>query len=233
MGGSTPQGIPSEERTKAARNKIRLDKEVEHLRTQKNLDHPGRRARIAAAFRSTTVQNSQLLATERDRLSERADQIIREKLGHIKPGDSRIISIRDAADRASQVTTPKDTAKLMNLAEHNGDDVLLTALARECAQRRNPLEPDWWGLFATWMEQKPDGADTLRELATLQVEENDSGHRIIRENAFGVPRPAELAGLSNSQIEALAAQADVIPELPPTMAEQVGKRLAGFMHAEE
>lgn len=235
--GTTPQGIGAGinpgKRAQADRVTARLAKETEHIQAQKNLDRKGREARLAAARLKAEADFKRLSADETDHVTGLWDQRIRGFFGYIRPDDSRIISIRDAADRAKLVKTPNECAALMNDCEESGDEVLLRALAKECAKRHNPLEPAWGGLFRTWAEMQPDGTEALDDLAAIFAETTDVGHRLVRESAFGLPPlPKELVGYSNTQLRALAAQADTISELPPTRAEQVGTRLAGMVHAE-
>jgi uncharacterized protein (DUF2267 family) len=226
--GSTPQGIVTPERGKADKVRARYNAEVEQIRGQRNLSDAGRRARLAQAVVKARADLDRLRAEEADRVAGRRDQIIHEFFGHNRPNDSRIISIRDAADRAGRVKTPDDAADLMNRAEQSGDDVLLRALARECAGRRSPLEPEWHNLFQTWVRQQPGGPEALDELAIIGDETTDSGHRLHRERAFGLPQlPREIAGIGNLKV--LADQADSIAELPPSRGEQVGKHLSGMV----
>ncbi len=209
--GTTPQGIDTEERAKADRVRARLAKETEHIQAQNNLDREGQRARLAAARLKAKTDLKRLGATEADHVDSRRAQRIREFFGYTRPDDNRIVSIRDASDRATRIETPDDAAKLMNSADQTGDTVLLRALAQECAQRSNPLESGWGVLFHTWAQQQPGGAEALAELNLIGEETTDTGSRLMRERAFGLPpKPPELAGASDSQLRALAAQADTI-----------------------
>jgi hypothetical protein len=231
MGGSTPGRIDTEQRAKADKVRARLAKEIERIQAQKNLTREGKQARLAQAVVNAQNQLAELRAAEAHDVSDRRDQIIKRLFGHTKPDDTRIISIRDAADRASRIKSAEEAAKLMNRAELNGDTVLLRALARECATRRSPAEPAYNTLFEQWAEQQCGGPEALEELAVIGDETGDAGHRLNRERAFSVGLlPDEIRGVGN--IKALAAHADTIPELPPTRAEQVGKHLSGFVHAE-
>jgi hypothetical protein len=227
--GTTP--IVTPERGRADKVRARYNAEVEQIRGQRNLSDDGRRARLAEAVVKARADLDRLRAEEADRVTSRRDQIVRDFFGHVRPSDNRIISIRDAETRAVQVKTPDEAAALMNRAEQNGDDVLLRALARECAQRRNPLETAWHNLFQTWAAQQPGGPEALDELTLIGEETTDTGHRILRERAFGLPAlPKEIAGIGN--LKTLANQADNIPELPPTRGEQIGQHLAKFIHAD-
>ncbi|MGH3548922.1 MAG: hypothetical protein ACRDQU_12590, partial [Pseudonocardiaceae bacterium] len=128
-----------------------------------------------------------------------------------RPDDARVISLRDAADRASRITSSDEAERLMNVADQNGDHVLVKALARECAQRANPLaETGYSVLFHQWVAQQPGGADTVSELGVIADEQSSHnlGHRMSREQAFstGAVMPADLRGIGN--LRALAAEAD-------------------------
>jgi hypothetical protein len=211
--GTTPEGIDTEERRKAARNRERLAKETGHIQGQKNWNAVGKQAQLARAVVKAIDQNTQLGGADIGRVTGGEAGIKRGLFGHTRPDDSRIISIRDAADRAGRVKTPEEAAKLMNRAELHGDTVLLQALAWECAERRNPVEPAWDVLFKTWAAQQPGGTEALDQLAIIDDELHDVGHRLLREHAFGVgPLPAELQGLSIGDLRRLAAQADTITE---------------------
>jgi hypothetical protein len=225
-----PRTIDTPERAKADRIRSRYNAEIEQIRGQRNLSDAGRRARLAQAVIRAKADLDQLRAAESDRVTSRRDQIVRDFFGHVRPNDARIISIRDAETRAAQVKTPDEAAALMNDAEQNGDDVLLRALAKKCVRRRNSLEPDWNNLFETWAAQQPGGPEALDELTLIGDETADTGHRILREHAFGLPAlPKEIAGIGN--LKTLADQADNIPELPPSRGEQIGQHLAKFTHA--
>jgi hypothetical protein len=227
----TPRGISSPERTKADKVRARYNAEIEQIRSQRNLSDAGRRARLAQAVIKAKADLEQLRATENEHITRRRDQILRNLFGHVHPNDARIVNIRSAEAIAAQVKTPHEAATLMNDAENNDDEVLLRILARKCVQRRNPLEPDWNNLFETWAALQPGGPEALTELATIGDETTDTGHRILREHAFGLPSlPKEIAGIGN--LKTLADQADNIPELPPTRGEQIGQHLAKFIHAD-
>lgn len=229
----TLRGLNTEERAKAGRVRDRLTKEIEHIQSRRNLTVEGKRARLARAVVKAQDDLAQLRTDETKRVAARRDELTRDLFGTVRPDDNRVISLRDAADRASRVTSATEAERLMNLADLHGDTVLLRALARECVQRSgNPLESGWRTLFEQWAQQQPGGADTVAELGVIADEMSDAGHRIMRERAFGVPAlPAELRGLGN--LRALATQADNEDGVaPPTRAERAGAHLAGMVHAD-
>ncbi|MGH3722035.1 MAG: hypothetical protein ACRDRI_24970 [Pseudonocardiaceae bacterium] len=226
---TAPRGIDTPERAKANKIRERLTKEIEHIDRQRNLTPQGRRARHAKAVVKARDELSHLRADEAQRVAQRRDELTKDLFGHVRPGDARIISIRDATDRASRVTDAKEAERLMNRAEMTGDEVLLQALARECAQRSNPLEPAYGVLFQQWANEQPVGADTVDELSVIADEMNDTGHRLMRDRAFSITAlPGDIRGIGN--LRALATEADDDSGvLPPSHTEQAGKRLTAFV----
>jgi hypothetical protein len=227
------RGIDTAERAKADRIRTGLTAEIAHIQSRRNLTAEGKRARLARAVVKAQDQLSQLRADEAKRVAARRDELHKDLFGAVSPDDSRVISIRDAADRAARVTNANEAAELMNRAEQNGDHVLLKALARECAQRStNPLETGWRNLFDQWAQDQPGGTNTVDELSVIHDETTDPGYRIVRELAFGIPPlPGELRGVGN--LRALAAEADdEAGLLAPSSAQQAGAHLAAMVRAD-
>jgi uncharacterized protein (DUF2267 family) len=211
MGGTTPGRINTEQRAKADRIRDRLAKEIGDIQAQKNLTTEGKQARLAKAVLKAQADLTQLRTAEAEDVTNRRDQIIQGLFGHTRPDDTRIISVRDAADRAARIKTPDECAALMNRAALHNDEVLLRALARECAERRSPVAPAYSTLFEQWADQQTGGPEALEELATISDETSDAGHRLNRERAFSVGMlPDEIRGIGD--LKALAAQADTIAD---------------------
>ncbi|MFZ2117635.1 MAG: hypothetical protein WCB73_06330 [Pseudonocardiaceae bacterium] len=216
--------IEMPERNQAAKIREALGREVQHLRNQRNLDREGRKARIAKAVVRAQAKLAELRQAETQRLTERKDQLTKKLFGHVKPDDNRIASIRDASDRAAKLVKVDDMAEAMNRAEMAGDSVLLKALAQECARRSNdPLQSGWGTLFQQWANAEYGANDAVEELGAIAAEGN-STHRMHRDHAFSVGAlPEEVRGVGN--LKPLADQADEIPELPPSLAEQKGDKM--------
>lgn len=215
--------IEMPERKEAAKIRNTLGQEVQSIRNQRNLTRDGKNARIAKAVVKAQAKIAEQRQTETRRLSDRKDQLAKKLFGHIKPDDSRIASIRDASDRAAKLTNVEDMAEAMNRAEMAGDSVLLKALAQECARRSNdPLQSGWGTLFQQWANAEYGANEAVEELGALAAE-GDSTHRMHRDHAFSVGAlPAEI---QTGNLKILAEQADSIPELPPSMAEQKGSKM--------
>ncbi len=227
----TPRSFDTPEREKAAQIRTNLNQQIQALKSQKNLTREGRAARMAKARKTAETKIAELGRDETRRLTDRKEELHRKLFGNRKVDDTRIASIRDARDRAANLD--KDINKvrdLMTRADRDGDQVLLRAYAEEVARRAgNPMgrQQGWTELFREWANDQVGGTDVIEELSALNFDFTDPGQRMVRESAFSAgPLPEELRGFGN--LDALAAQADSIPELPPTRAEQIGSHLAKF-----
>lgn len=221
------------ERHKAAQIRKSLDAQIHGLKQQKNLNREGRAARIAKARETAKAKISELRQAEEKRLIDRKEELHRRLFGNRNVDDARIASIRDARDRAANLDKDIDKVReLMTRADRDGDHVLLKSYAEELARRAaNPMgrQQGWTELFHEWASNQVSGSDVIEELSAINFELTDLGQRMVRESAFSVGvLPEELRGYGN--LPALAAQADEIPELPPTRAEQVGNHLKQFVY---
>ena len=221
--------IEMPERNQAAKIREALGREVQYLRNQRNLTREGKQARIAAAIVKAQAKLAELRQAETQRLTERKDQLTKKLFGQTRPDDAKILLIRDASDRAAKIGKVADMEEAMNRAEMAGDSVLLKALAQECARRSNdPLQSGWGTLFQQWANAEYGANEAVEELGAIAAE-GDSTHRMHRDHAFSVGAlPEEVRGVGN--LKALADQADEIPELPPSRAEQVGNHLKQFVY---
>lgn len=215
--------IEMPERNQAAKIREALGREVQHLRNQRNLDREGRKARVAKAVVRAQAKLAELRQAETQRLTERKDQLTKKLFGQTRPDDAKILLIRDASDRAAKIGKVADMEEAMNRAEMTGDPVLLKALAQECARRSNdPLQSGWGTLFQQWANAEYGASDAVEELGAIAAE-GDSTHRMNRDHAFSVGAlPAEV---QTGNLKVLAEQADSIPELPPSLAEQKGDQM--------
>ncbi len=215
--------IEMPERNQAANIREALGREVQYLRKQRNLSREGRQAQIAKAVVRAQAKLAELRRAETQRLTERKDQLTKKLFGQTRPDDTKILLIRDASDRAAKIVKVADMEEAMNRAEMTGDPVLLKALAQECARRSNdPLQSGWGTLFQQWANAEYGANDAVEELGAIAAE-GDSTHRMHRDHAFSVGAlPAEV---QTGNLKALAAQADEIPELPPSLAEQKGDKM--------
>jgi hypothetical protein len=232
----TPKRVDTPERQKAARIRQSFNEQVTALRQQKNLNREGRAARIAAAYEDAKAKLAQLRQDENQRLTDRAESLHRQLFGNRNIDPAHIASIRDARDRAAELDeNPEKAAAVMTRADRDGDHVLARAYAEEISRRAmNPLAKEhgaWAHMFGQWASAQPGGTDAVAELQGISTELADPGQRMMRDSQFGIGvLPDEIRGVGN--IKALADQADEIPELPPSRAEQIGAHLAKFAKAD-
>jgi len=210
---TTPRGITTPERDQAARIRDRLATELAAIHSQRDLSDVGKQRRSARVVVKAQDQLKALQAAEAARVADREDALTRQLFASVGKNSvtgatdaTSVISARDAADRASRITSPKDAARLMDLADLHGDAVLLRALARECASRGNPLEPEYRRLFRTWADRQEGAADAIAELDVINDERHALDHRLNREVAFGPGRLPDY--LRGGNLHPLAAEAD-------------------------
>ena len=208
-----PGSIDTEERRQAAAVQARLAKQLADIHGQKDLSDVGRQRRSARAVVTAQAELAALQQAEVRRVDAREDELTRQLFastasssftGHTDA--AQVISARDAADRASRITSPAEAERLLNQADLHNDQVLLRALARECSARGSKLEPGYENLFRQWIDQQPNGADIAAELALIRDEGGDLGHRLSRENAFGTGSLPDY--LRGGNLTSLAAGAD-------------------------
>lgn len=219
----------SNERQQAAKIKRGLAEQIEGLRRQKNLSREGRAAQIAKAVEDAKAKLAALRQAEAQRLAGRQDELERKLFGVKTTDHNRIMAIRQADKMASEITDPEKARAAMNKADRNNDHDLLRALAEQCFLRTGDIQHGqaWRNLFDQWAGSQYGGAEAVEELREIRFEQTNDTRNLERQGAFGVGTlPEEVRGVGN--LRALAKQADEIPELPPTRAEEVGARLAAF-----
>jgi hypothetical protein len=228
----TPRSVDTPERQKAAQIKKNLDAQTQALKAQNNLSREGRAAKMAEVRVRAEAKLAELRQVEQKRLIDRKEELHRKLFGNRNVDDARIASIRNARDRAADLDGDIDKVReLMTRADRDGDHVLLKAYAEEVARRAaNPMarQQGWTELFHEWASNQVSGSEVIDELNAITFELTDLGQRMVRESAFSAGvLPEELHGYGN--LHALAAEADQIPELPPSRAEEVGNHLKQFV----
>lgn len=122
---------------------------------------------------------------------------------------NNIAAHRDAQDRASRLATPRDAAAMLSRAEDSGDSSLAKAVAQRAFEQHTappmpgvPADPGWADVLTSYVSTRPQAADAINTLAATTTR----APAITDLWAFVLPAPPELAGLSDTQIAALAEQ---------------------------
>ena len=146
----------------------------------------------------------------RDRLIETRDDAQRQHQRELEgalfgasatSGDpaSWAISRRDAGDRVAQIKTPTQAAELLARAERSNDE----PLARAVAERAH--EMDWADVANAFLDGRPHLEDRFTELWS---QAKPSLQRQFHDAMVFQTKPEELHGMSDYQIDRLAAEQD-------------------------
>lgn len=180
--------------------------QIEQIRSRRQLTDDAKLVRIAkvhqaasARMRELEQESTQASKSARSEAEQRAFGI-----GNLK-GDtaSLAISYRDALDRASQASTPKDAMALMVRANRSGDEALARATASHAFDMATSglgrMDPGWGEVVGQFAEQRPDvtaDIETLRQLAKPVSNATELF-------AFVLPAPPELSSVSSARLNTL------------------------------
>lgn len=116
------------------------------------------------------------------------------------------VSMRDANDRASQLTDPGEALSMMQTALMTGDDLLARAIARQAYGMRNsPLGAlgGWGDVLDAYAEQNPTFASQLRQYSDATASAlRDSVDGLI----FYLPSPSIIADIPAYRLEQFVSQ---------------------------
>ncbi len=104
-------------------------------------------------------------------------------------------SFRDAQQRAAALSTESEALGLLDTANNVGDELLARAIGNQALTSFT----GWPSVSEQYLADRPDKAAAWQQLTELG---RPAGAATLFE--FAVPRPGELAGLSDGQLTALA-----------------------------
>ncbi|MFI8279757.1 hypothetical protein ACIGBH_33635 [Streptomyces sp. NPDC085929] len=176
------------------------------IRENKKLSEQGKKMAAAQAYTAAKAAMAKANAERQADQSQRWDQLERKVWGENLPFGAteadraaNNMAMRDALQRASQLKTQGDAARLLRQAEQTGD----ATLARAVAQHAN--EKDWSDVLETYFESRPGKRDAYNEMCDIH-RERTSG-RPYDSITHAIARPAELRGMHDQAIEAVATEA--------------------------
>ena len=116
------------------------------------------------------------------------------------PGDpsTLVVSVRDAQDRASRITDPKDAVALLQRAELSGDEALARAVAEHAftqTKNLNGLGSEPWGeVVETYAARREPQAQALSELSSMDRGGSGVARALSEAGKYYLPVPSELQG---------------------------------------
>jgi hypothetical protein len=198
-------------------DKVRDSAEAAYERTRgdRSLNSDARLARVAKTYVSTRDElqmmqgasgvNAQAALAAAKRNLFGTDDLVRNG----SPADAAAIAVsyRDAQDRAARIETPEEAAELLARAEESGDELLARAVGAHVLAR-SPLHALGFGgafdgVAEQYLNARPAQAQAYDDLVRL----NHAGS-VTDMWEFVSPKPTELSGMNDAQIETLAAGAD-------------------------
>lgn len=100
---------------------------------------------------------------------------------------SLAISLRDAADRVTQVNDRSELARLLDSATHSGDEVLARAVARQAFEQGDAE------LLDTFVSIRPEVQGALTELREMSTDSRQT--KFMEAMAASAAKPMELDGM--------------------------------------
>ncbi|MFD7786519.1 hypothetical protein ACFV4Q_26060 [Streptomyces nojiriensis] len=173
------------------------------IRENAKLSEQGKKMAAAQAYSVARTAMAKANAERQAGQSKRWDELERKVWGESLPWGAteadraaNNMAMRDALQRASQLKTQGDAARLLRQAEQTGD----ATLARAVAQHAN--DKDWSDVLETYFDSRPGKRDAFNEMCDIH-RERTSG-RTLDSLAHSIARPAELRGMNDHAIEAMA-----------------------------
>jgi len=188
--------LETEPRQRVRARQGRFARLREGIRSDDMLSAEGKDVAVAAAWHHERAARNALLQEHRAIEAAERLRLQRRVFG---PEDGDHADLRSALQSVQGVDGDTLVATL-EFAHRRGD----ATLARACLSRG--LDRMHERTVERWCELYPDGAEAVRELAHLEHEISDVGDRIVMGWEFGVPKPPELARMTDSQIEAIGRQ---------------------------
>jgi sugar phosphate isomerase/epimerase len=186
-------------------------------RADKHLTPEGRQARIAGAWSRANRAAAQMQQGADDANAERFRKLTRTAFigpssGPATPDEA--ISRRDAADRAAQITDPREALEILQRASDHGDEHLAAAVGYHAFQQQQVVNrltggkdsgQEWRSVVAAYAADRPAAAEAITELSDL-ASPNGVNRQLHNAMRYVVPKPAEIENLSDEEINRLASE---------------------------
>jgi hypothetical protein len=176
----------------------RLGSRVAGIRNRKQLPERVRLQLMAKAHQAAATEMGSLQSRVGSETDNAAIRLRRQAFG---TPDGDTMAMRDAQQRASQLTSPREAAAALRAAELQGDEGMAQAIASAAfdhATGLGLLGRPWSEVVDSYSAQRPKAAEAVDSLAQM------SSGRPAVDFTFVVPKPSELSRLQPWQLNALA-----------------------------
>lgn len=176
----------------------RLASDIERINNRRALSDEAKRIAIAKAYRDARNQIQAAGQAVVDQVASERAKLSRRLFGHEGTADAQTVIVRrDAADRAAKLTDAHEAQRALERAEANGDTHLAQAIAGQSYAN------GWSDVVHSWFDANPQAGETARQLQDLP-DPDDGVWRMQHAMTYSVMPPAELGGMSDYQVDALA-----------------------------
>ena len=190
--GSTPDQQQAMQYVADTQNRIEL------IRGDARLSADAKTEAIAKEWLAGRQRLEDLRAKTSTDTANRVEYLERRVFGQLGTADpAAAISYRDAQDRAANLADQQQALELLARADRGGDDVLARAVGRRAA------EMGWGHVMDAFTASRATVADDLRELADIN-RQGALGYVVQSAMAYELPRPDELAGMSDYAVQDVA-----------------------------
>jgi len=198
-----------------AADRIRSDAEAAYSRVRSNGDYTTEAIQrlIAVAYAAATDKMTALQERTDSDASATLRKATQDAFGTADlardPGAAASVAIaaRDAADRAAQITDPRQALDQFTQADARGDETMCRALAQQAwAMSASGIGgPAWAELLDAFVATRPRAEAAINTL--IQLNRRSASATLADAWRFVLPKPSELGSLGDYQIRALAASA--------------------------
>lgn len=178
--------------------------QVESIRGNGDLTAEARQRRIAQAYSQASSAMAELKSGWEQSNVRRQETLTRDLFGSSGASGADAISFRDALDRAAQIETPEEAARILARAQNTGDTVLARAVAQAAYEQMGGAlgGPEWVAVVNAFAEKTPTAVEKINELSDLQA--NGPSGDIMTAMHFHLSKPNELDRMTEASIEQLA-----------------------------
>lgn len=185
-----PNGVhtfESPQRQKALRLLDAHNQRMADINANADLNPEAKARHIATSWATTKRDLAALQAEEQNSFAQRKTDLERNLFGHYASGNSgpdRIIAVRDAEDRASQLQSDDEAQALFERASRNGDAMLAKSVAAAA------INNGWQNTAGAYLKANPTAEKYLEEINAIERQQTDPAALLGAAMAYAVPTPS-------------------------------------------
>ncbi|WP_069627130.1 hypothetical protein [Streptomyces niveus] len=177
----------------------RLTDAVGRIEGRRELSAEAKRIAIARAYKEARDTVAAAGEEHIEQVQTQRRILGRKVFGQQPTSDTAaIVSRRDADARVAGLEDPRQGEQLLAQAERNGDEHLARAVAAHAA------DFGWHDVLSTYASSRPDAIEGIQQIQELP-DTDDPVFRLQHAMTYSVVQPAQLDGLPDYSVDALAA----------------------------